>query len=137
MTKAQLPILHGLIITIVSGFYAVLFIFTANQMELNSMLANSTLSSRFWNGWSDFIRNGHMQYVGYTIALLTLVSIITMLIKKHAQYDEFQISILVKLLVVAGVVSILLLPIVIVMLLSDRNYLIETFYLPPCSGSVC
>ena len=93
------------------------------------MLANGTLQSPFWNSWSSFIEAGNMKYLGYTMIALTVIILFTMLIKKQKRYDEYQLSILKKLLVIVGIVSLIMLPIVLLILLSDPNYLIETLFL--------
>lgn len=116
-------------ITLFTLFYTALFYFTSNHMELNSMLANGTLQSHFWNGWSDFIAAGNMKFVGYLLAILTLTIIVTMVFKGRKQYDEYQASILEKLMIVAGGVSMVMLPLMLFMFLSDRNYLVENLFL--------
>ena len=121
--------LHASFIGIMSAFYAFFFIFTANHMEFTSMLANGTLQSRLWNNWSNFLATGAMTYVGYTIIALALLSFIIMFIKKTKRYDEYQSSILTKLLVIGGVISMIMLPLIMFMLLSDPNYTIETIFL--------
>ena len=110
--------------------YSFLFIFTSNHIEFLRLLSNSdTLQSDFWNGWSDFIKAGNMRYIGYAIIILTLVILLIMFIRPTKKYDEYQRSILSKSLVVAGVLSILIIPIIMIMILSDPNYAIETIFL--------
>lgn len=124
------PIVNAMFISLMSAVYSFLFIFTSNHIEFLRLLSNSdTLQSDFWNGWSDFIKVGNMRYIGYAIIILTLVILLIMLIKPTKKYDEYQISILSKSLVVAGVLSILIIPIIMIMILSDPNYAIETIFL--------
>lgn len=129
MTRSSSPYIHAAFISIISLFYAAIFIFTSNHSELNSMLANGTLQSTIWNGWSTFIKAGNMRFFGYLILLLTIAILLTMFIKKQRHYDEYQLSIFIKLLLVAGIISIIMLPLILFMLLSDRNYLVETLFL--------
>lgn len=129
MSLTKSPYIHAIFISVFTLFYATLFIFTANHMELNSMLSNETLSSSFWNGWSNFIEAGNMKYIAYLMGFLTVCIIATMMLKKCKYYDEYQVSVLVRLMIVAGVVSMVMLPIMLFMLLSDRNYFVETLFL--------
>lgn len=129
MSKSTVPYFHAAIISFITLFYASIFIFTSNHMEFNNMLANGTLQPPFWNGWSSFIEAGNMKYIGYIMIVLTAIILVTMVIKKQKRYDEYQLSILNKLLVIVGIVSLIMLPIVLFILLSDPNYLIETLFL--------
>jgi len=78
---------------------------------------------------SDFIKAGNMKFIGYTIISLTIIILLLILFKKTKRYDEYQISILSRSLIVAGILSIIMIPIIMVMFLSDPNYTIETIFL--------
>ena len=121
---------NALFIGFMSSIYSFLFIFTSDHIEFQRLLSHSdTLQSDFWNGWSDFIRGGNMKYIGYAIIILTLVIILVMLFKPMKKYDEYQVSILSKSLIVAGILSILMIPIIMILILSDPSYVIETIFL--------
>lgn len=98
-------------------------------MELDGMLANGTLQSIFWNSWSEFIKAGHMKYIGYVIIALTIIILFLIIFKGTKRYDEFQTNILTKILVFAGTISIIMMPMVMFMLLNDRNYTVEIIFL--------
>lgn len=122
--------INALFVGLMSAVYSFLFIFTSNHIEFLRLLSKSkTLQSNFWNGWSDFIRAGNMKYLGYIILGLTLVILVLMLFKRTKKYDEYQVNILSRSLLVAGVLSIMMIPIIMIMLLSDPNYTIETIFL--------
>jgi heme exporter protein D len=124
------PAVNILFISFMSAIYSFIFIFTAGHMEFNSMLSHGrTLNSDFWNGWSDFLKIGNMKFIGYLIIGLTVVIVAFILVKRTKQYDEYQVSILAKSLFVAGVLSIIMVPFLMVMLLSDPNYSTETIFL--------
>jgi heme exporter protein D len=124
------PAVNIFFISIMSAIYSFIFIFTAGHMEFNSMLSHGrTLNSDFWNGWSDFLKTGNMKFIGYLIIGLTVVIIIFILVKRTKQYDEYQVSILAKSLFVAGFLSIIMVPFLMIMLLSDPNYSTETIFL--------
>ena len=129
MRLLRSPVLKATFIYVMSAFYSIIFIFTANHMELNGMLADGTLQSGFWNGWSDFIKAGYMVYIGYTIIGLTIIIFFLMLYKRTQKYDEYQTSVLAKILIFTGTVSIIMMPMVMFMLINDRNYTIETIFL--------
>lgn len=129
MTRSNSPYLHAALISFIALFYAAIFIFTSGHMELTSMLATGTLPSDFWNNWSAFIAAGHMKFFGYALLVLAAISLLTMLVKKHKAYDEYQLTIFTRLLIIAGIVSLLMLPLIFFLLLSDPNYLIETIFL--------
>ncbi|KNY29863.1 hypothetical protein [Pseudobacteroides cellulosolvens] len=121
---------NAIFIGTMSAVYSFLFIITSNHIEFLRLLSNTnTLQSDFWNSWSYFIRVGNMKYVGYVIIVLALIIILFILFKPTKKYDEYQISILSKSIIVAGLISILMLPIIVILLLSDPSYAIETIFL--------
>ena len=117
-------------IGVMSAIYSFIFIFTSNHIEFLRLLSNTnTLQSDFWNGWAAFIRGGNMKYIGYAIIILTLIILISVLSKARKRYDEYQISILSKCLIVVGLLTILMIPIFMIQILSDPSYAIETIFL--------
>ena len=130
MSILKQPTVNVLFISFMSAIYSFIFIFTAGHMEFVSILSHSkTLDSAFWNGWSDFLKSGNMKFIGYLIIGLTVVIIVFILVKRTKQYDEYQVSILARSLIVAGILSILMIPFLMFMLLSDPNYSTETIFL--------
>jgi hypothetical protein len=130
MSLLKHPIINIIFIGIMSFIYSFIFIFTAGHMEFVSILSHGeTLNSAFWNGWSNFLRTGNMRFIGYLIIGLTIAIIIFILIKRRKKYDEYQVSILSKSLLVAGTLSILMIPFMMILLLSDSNYAVEIIFL--------
>ncbi|GAM16667.1 hypothetical protein [Mesobacillus selenatarsenatis] len=130
MSLLKHPAVNILFRSFMSAIYSFVFIFTAGHMEFISILSHGkTLNSDFWNGWSDFLKTGNMKFIGYLIIGLTVVIIVFILLKRTKQYDEYQVSILAKSLLVAGVLSIIIVPFLMVMLLSDPNYSTEIIFL--------
>lgn len=130
MNLLKQPIINIFFIGFMSAIYSFIFIFTADHMEFESLLShNETLNSSFWNGWSDFVKTGYMKYIEYLIISLTIAIVVFIVIKRRKKYDEYQVSILAKSLIVAGILSILMIPFIMIMLLSDPNYSIETIFL--------
>lgn len=130
MSLLKQPMINIIFIGFMSVIYSFIFIFTAGHMEFVSILSHGeTLNSDFWNGWSDFLRTGNMRFIGYLIIGLTIAIIVFILIKRRKKYDEYQVSILSKSLLVAGTLSILMIPFMMILLLSDSNYAVETIFL--------
>ncbi|WP_079504684.1 hypothetical protein [Mesobacillus jeotgali] len=124
------PLVNIFFIGFMSAVYAFIFIFTASHVEFIELLSHSkTLESAFWNGWSDFIKSGNMRYIGYLIIGLAILIVLIIIIKRTKEYDEYQVSILAKSLMLAGILSILMIPFLMIMLLSDPNYSVETIFL--------
>lgn len=130
MKFLKYSIINAAFIGLMSAIYSFIFIFTSDHIEFLRLLSHKdTLQSDFWNWWSDFIRDGNMMYIGYTIIILTFVILLLMFFKPMKRYDEYQISILSKSLIIAGVLSILMIPVIIILILSDPSYTIETIFL--------
>ena len=70
-----------------------------------------------------------MKFIGYIIIGLSAVIIVFILLKRTKEYDEYQVSILAKSLFVAGFLSIIIIPFLMIMLLSAPNYSTETIVL--------
>lgn len=128
MTLLKHPRTNALFVSFVSALYACLFIFTSNHVEFVRLLTHSNTLSDFWNSWSAFIANGNMKYVGYIIIALAITIVILTLFRKQ-KYDEYQVNILAKGLIAARIIAILFLPVALILVLSDPNYVIETMFL--------
>lgn len=120
------PAVNAAVITLISAFYITVFIAISGHVEFLRILDHAvTLNSSFWNGWSDFLKQGHLKYVGYSYIFLTAAIIIPTLMKRR-DYDEYQCRMLEKGLIAAGFVMVLLLPIAMLLILSEPNYCVET-----------
>jgi len=119
------PLTNAVIVSTVSIFYALVFILTSGHMEFVRILNHSaTLSSSFWNGWSAFLKQGHMKYFGYAYIAVTLAIVIVSIIRRR-DYDEYQSGIFEKGVMVMGAAMVLLFPIALLLILSDPLYDIE------------
>lgn len=130
MTLFKNPFINIIFIIFMSSVYSFIFIFTSDHIEFLGLLSHAqTLNSPFWNEWSDFINAGNMKFIGYFIISLTVIILLFMAIKRTKNYDEYQLSILNRCFIIAGFLSILMVPVIMIMLLSDPNYAIETILL--------
>ncbi len=119
------PFTNSIIITVVSAFYAFIFISASGHIELERILNHpATLNSTFWNLWNVFLRQGNLKHIGYFYIALTLAIVILSIIRKR-DYDEYQTGILEKGLIISGIAMVALFPITILLILSDRGYAIE------------
>jgi len=126
MNVFRKPHTNAILISVVSLFYALVFILISGHMEFERLLKHTdTLNSTFWNVWSEFLKQGNMKYIGYTYIVIALVIVILSLVRKR-DYDEYQTGILEKGIVVMGAIMIVLFPIALIMVLSDPSYCIET-----------
>lgn len=117
-------------LAVMSFLYSFLFIFTSNHLEFTRLLSNNrTLASSFWNSWSEFIQSGNMKYFGFLIIILTIIIHVLSFIKRAEEFDEYQVSILSRSVLIAGISSIGLVPIVMIIILSDPNYTIAVMFL--------
>jgi len=123
------PQINAVIITLVSLFYGSVFILISGHIEFERILEHGeTLNSTFWNGWSDFLRQGNMKFLGYAYILTALViDVITFIRKKD--YDEYQTGILEKGIIIMGIALVALFPVALILFLSDPNYTAETIIL--------
>lgn len=120
------PYINAAIVSVISLIYAVTFILTSNHFEFDKMLNHEeTLNSAFWNGWSAFLRQGNLKYIGY-VYILTFIFIIILSILRKRNYDEYQVGILTTSFVSAGFLLLFLFPVALLLVLSDPNYAIET-----------
>lgn len=120
------PAVNAIVITLISAFYMAVFTITSGHVEFVRILNHATTTnSDFWNSWSDFLRQGHLKYVGCSYILLTAAIVIPTLIKRR-DYDEYQCRMLEKGLIASGIVTVLLFPIAMISILSDPNYCVET-----------
>ena len=120
------PQTNAVIISVVSIFYALVFIIISGHLEFERILNHAeTLNSPFWNEWSVFLKQGNMKYIGYAYIALALAIVIISIVRKR-DYDEYQTGILEKGMIVMGTALMLLFPIALIMVLSDHSYSIET-----------
>lgn len=130
MNLLKNPVVNAVSIGFMSTIYSFIFIFTSNHIEFLGLLSKGkTLQSEFWQGWSDFIIAGNMKYIGYVIIILSFIIVLLMFLKGIKKYDEYQLSMLNKSLITAGVLAILMIPIIMILIISDPSYTIETIFL--------
>ena len=120
------PYINAAVIAILSVFYAAVFIITSGHIEFQSILDHSqTLNSTFWNGWSTFLQQGHLKYIGYGYILVALC-ILALSFIRGKNYDEYQVGILTTSFIATGIVLLLLFPIALLLVMGDPNYAVET-----------
>ena len=106
--------------------YYLLFTFPINYIEHTLTSKPQTLASSFWNQCTLFISLGYTKYIGILFIILALT--IAFFSLKSKKYDEYQLNGLLCGLICCGLITILLIPICLLLILSDRNYVIEIIY---------
>lgn len=123
------PQILAAFVSVISLFYASVFILISGHLEFERILDHTTtLNSSFWNGWSAFLKQGNIKYIGYAYILFAFAIVIISLIQKQ-EYDEYQVSILEKGIMAMGTVMVLLCPTALILVLSDPSYCVETLLL--------
>lgn len=123
------PQINAVVIAAISLFYAAVFILISGHVEFERVLNHTnTLNHAFWNTWSTFLKQGNMKYIGYAYIAVTL-GIAAVSFAGKQNYDEYQISILGKGIMVMGIAMTALFPIALLLVLSDPSYAIETLML--------
>lgn len=123
------PAQNAFFISVLSAFYAFLFIFTAEHEEFQSLVhSKDTLQAPYINAFTEFIMGGYMKYVGYLFLVIAAV-ILIITILRHKKYDEYQKNILTKCALAVGILTIIIVPLLLISILSDPNYSIEYIFL--------
>jgi len=126
MSIIRKPAVNAAVIALISAFYIAVFLVTSGHVEFVRILDHAaTLNSGFWNMWSDFLRQGHLKYIGYLYLLLAAAIVIPTLMKRR-DYDEYQGRMLENGLIASGIAMVLLFPLTMLSILSDPNYCVET-----------
>ncbi len=119
------PYINAAVIAVLSVFYALVLIVTSGHLEFQRVLGHGkTLNSPFWNGWSAFVRQGNLKYVGYGFIAAAICIFLLSLVRKK-RYDEYQAGIIATGLIVTGAALLLLFPTALLLIMSDPNYAVE------------
>ncbi len=60
------PLINAAVTSIISIFYAFIFVLTSGHIEFERTLNHAnTLNSPFWNTWSAFLKQGNAKYIGF------------------------------------------------------------------------
>lgn len=124
MKPIKSNIVYTSVVAMFSLFYAIAFIICSNSVEFAQLLNHATtLNSGFWNSWSNFLKQGNLQYIGYVYIILVVLIVIFSIVKNYKTNKQ---SLNLKGLSVSGVITMFLVPICFLLVLSDSNYSIET-----------
>ena len=125
MTLLKKPHIHAVAITLLSIFYATIFIITSGHIEFQNILNHGqTLNSAFWNSWARFLQQGNLKYMGYIYSAVAICILVLSFVRKK-NYDEYQAGILATSFIITCIVLLLLFPIVLISVMSDPNYAVE------------
>lgn len=119
------PYVNAAITASISLFYGAVFLVTSGHLEFERMLRHAqTVNHAFWNGWSAFVGQGCLKYVGCAYILAALCVVLLSVVRKR-DYDEYQAGLLSMSFMVTGIVLLFLFPVALLLILSDRNYAME------------
>lgn len=119
------PLVNSVMVTIISVFYAFVFVLSSGHLEFERILDHSmTQSSTFWNAWNAFLKQGNLKYIGYSYLVFT-AAILVISVTRKPDYDEYQTGILEKGLMVSGIAMVLLFLLAFLLILSDHGYAVE------------
>lgn len=119
-------LLNSTAVTLISLFYGALFILISEHIEFISIMPKSSANYAFWDEWREFLLSGNIKYIGIATILIGLIilarAIYTSIKYKRVELDEYEVSLLQKGLGVAGITAILLIPILLILVLSEPQY---------------
>ena len=125
------PKTNAACISIFSAFYGLIFILTSGYAEFESMLYYNRASYNvgpFWMSISAFLASGYHAFIAYAMIAMTILVVALLLLRKQP-YDEYHVSLLLKCLSIALVLTMLAIGIFYLMILSDPNGILEKFTL--------
>lgn len=123
------PAVNAAFIVTLSAFYSMLFIFIAEHMEFQSLLRpKGTLQAPLLNMFTLFLMNGHLKYVGYVFLAVAAVIVVFSVLRRR-QYDEYQGMILARCAFTVGILTVLFVPLLLLLHLSDPTYSLEFMFL--------
>lgn len=117
-------------ITIISLIYSLIFFTLSGHVEYTRIADHvQTLDSGLWNFIKTITVSGNIKYFSIPILVLATLIIFINFFKRRIKYDEFQFSIILKSLAISGIITIIAMPIMLILILSDRNYALEVIFL--------
>jgi len=119
-------LVNSVIVTVISLFYGLLFIFISGHIEFIDILPKSVANYAFWDKWRIFLFSGNIKYIGIStifIGLIILAKAVYSFLKyRRLELDEYEVSLLKRGLGMAGITAILLIPILLILVLSEPQY---------------
>lgn len=114
---------NSLFIAGLSLIYGTLFLLISGHMEFLSILPKrNSANMGLWNAWLNVLYDGGLTYVGYGIFFLAFLIVLMTFSSRAKKFDEYQGSILTKVIFMAGLVVALFSPLVIVNILSEPHF---------------
>ena len=120
---------NGICLSVVSAFYALVFILTSGNAEFIALLqydAGPDADGSFLGWWSGFLAAGHQVYIACALLALTALVIVLLALRRRP-YDEYHMARLMHCLIVALVLTMLAIAIFFLLILSDTSCIVEKF----------
>lgn len=119
-------LVNSMVVSIISLLYGALFMLISGHVEFISILPKGRANYDFWEGWCKFLLVGNIKYIGIVTILIGLIilarTILTIIKYRRVKLDEYEVSLLQRGLSVAGITAILLIPILLILILSEPQY---------------
>lgn len=111
------PMTNAFYLALITAIYAAIFIASSEFTQHYEILLSDSQ-------WASFIAHGNLKYVGMCmIGVAILIDVLSAFRRK--KYDEYQTSILEKVLIFNGIFASLLFPLSAIMLVFAPTYFLE------------
>ena len=124
MKLLRKPWVNALLLLFISSGYALCFWVISGNFEFKHIIGSGRQErALFLNLWDGILRRGYLKYIGTTYLAISLLILLLSLIRRN--YDEYQIGILKKNLVIAGLVPMFLFPAYLFRILNYIAYVVD------------
>jgi len=122
------PKTNAACISMFTVFYVISFFLASFGGFSKLIFNNGTADYRlpFWTTWSEFLAAGYHWYIVFILTAITIV-IVFILLLRGGTYDEYHISVLLKLFVLAVVLTFIAIAVFFLMILWDSRGVVEKF----------
>lgn len=125
MTFITNKVTNAVFIALLSLVYGGLFLLISGHMEfLSTLPPKASANYGFWNTWLAFIYDGGLTIIGYTILGITVAIGGLSFFGSYKKLDEYQSSLLLKVIMVSGLITLVSFPLLVINVLSEPLFAI-------------
>ncbi|PJK15933.1 hypothetical protein CQS04_11910 [Chryseomicrobium excrementi] len=125
MTFITNKVTNAVFIALLSLVYGGLFLLISGHMEfLSTLPPKASVNYGFWNTWLTFIYDGGLTIIGYTILGITVAIGGLSFFGSYKKLDEYQSSLLLKVIMVSGLITLVSFPLLVINVLSEPLFAI-------------
>jgi hypothetical protein len=126
MTFLRGRLLNATVVTLISLFYGAIFMIISGHMEFISIIPEKDANMGFMEPWRQFLLSNNLKYLGATMICMGLVILARTIyvVIKHDKIElsEHETALLQKGLCITGIMTIILLPLLFLLILSQPNF---------------